>query len=66
MLKNKIVVVLLILLSLPILLPLYNPSMELGALGMILGIIGTFISPVVIFGTFGYLLVQAFRPSSQA
>lgn len=41
--------ILLVLLSLPILLHVYNPSMQLGAWGLILGVIGMTISPLILF-----------------
>ncbi len=42
--------ILLVLFSLPVLLHVYNPSMQLGGLGLLLGVIGMTISPLLIFG----------------
>ena len=61
MLKNKFVLIVIIVLSLPILLHVYNPAIEMGGFGLLLGFVGMFISPVVIFGTLFGLLVKAFR-----
>jgi hypothetical protein len=41
--------ILLVLFSLPILLHVYNPSMQLGGLGIFLGVIGMTVSPVILF-----------------
>jgi len=60
MLKSKLGLIVIILLSLPILLHVYDPSLQLGSIGLILGFIGYFISPVVIFVTLFYLLFQSF------
>ena len=61
MLKSKAGIITIILLSLPILLHVYNPSMKLGGFGLLLGGIGYFVSPIVIFGTLFYLLYQSFQ-----
>ena len=42
--------ILLVLLSLPILLHVYNPSMQLGGFGLLLGVIGMTLSPLILFG----------------
>jgi len=55
---NKIRILLVIIAGLPILLHVFNPSMELGEVGLILGFWGMFISPVVIFGFLFYLLLK--------
>ncbi len=47
--------------SLPILLPLYNPSMSLGGVGMFLGFWGLYVSPVVLFG---YLIFRLLKNRS--
>ncbi len=48
------------ILSLPILLHVYNPSMTLGPfLGFLLGYIGMTISPLILFGTLLYLIINA-------
>ena len=42
--------ILLVLFSLPALLFIYNPSMQLGGLGMLLGVIGMTLYPLLLFG----------------
>jgi hypothetical protein len=46
------------LLSLPIVLPVYNPSLQLEGLGLILGGIAMTISPLVLFGSLLYLVTR--------
>ncbi|MCB9808349.1 hypothetical protein H6770_03780 [Candidatus Peribacteria bacterium] len=46
---KKLLLTLLVLLSLPALLFIYNPSMHLGAIGLMLGAIGMTISPVILY-----------------
>lgn len=41
----------LLVFSLPILLHLYNPSMQLGGFGLLLGMIGYIVSPILLFAT---------------
>ena len=57
-LLKRILLVLLALLSLPIVLPVYNPSLQLEGLGFILGGIAMTISPVVLFGSLLYLVTR--------
>ncbi len=57
--KNTIIYILITLLSLPILLHVYNPSMELGGLGLFLGGIGYFVSPILMFGTLIWLIIKS-------
>ncbi|MGK0209160.1 MAG: hypothetical protein ACI83O_000427 [Patescibacteria group bacterium] len=45
--------------SLPILLFVFNPSLQLGGTGLLLGFIGTTISPLIIFGLLLYLIIKA-------
>ena len=52
------VLVLLVLLSVPILLPVYNPPLRLEGLGLILGAIAITISPVLLFGSLLYLVTR--------
>jgi len=59
LLKSKPALIAALVLSLPILLHVYNPSMELGALGLLLGIIGMTISPIILFGILIYLIIRA-------
>lgn len=47
---KHLLLVLAVLLSLPILLHVYNPSMQLGGFGLLLGVIGMTISPLILFG----------------
>ena len=57
-LLKRMLLVLLVLLSLPILLPVYNPSLRLEGLGFILGGIAMTLSPVVLFGSLLYLVTR--------
>lgn len=41
-------------LSLPALLFIYQPSMQLGGIGLLLGAIGMYLTPIAIFGGLGY------------
>lgn len=47
---NKLLLVLLFLLSLPVLLFIYQPAWHLGAFGLLLGFLGMTISPLVLYG----------------
>jgi hypothetical protein len=55
-LTRRVLLVLLVLLSLPILLPVYNPSLRLEWLGLVLGTIAITISPILLFGSLLYLV----------
>jgi len=55
---KRILLVLLVLLSLPILLPVYNPSLQLEGLGVILGGIAMTISPLLLFGSLLYVVTR--------
>jgi hypothetical protein len=55
---KRIFLVLLVLLSLPIVLLVYNPSLLLGGLGLVLGGIAMTISPLVLFGSLLYLVTR--------
>jgi hypothetical protein len=55
---KRIVLVLLALLSLPVLLHIYQPAMRLGAGAYALGWIGQKISPIILFGALIYLVVK--------
>ena len=57
-LLKRMLLVLLVLLSLPIVLPVYNPALRLEGLGFILGGIGMTLSPVVLFGSLFYLVTR--------
>lgn len=58
---RKVILVAAVLLSLPILLHVYNPSMQLEWLGLLLGIIGMTLSPVILFGALAYLVYNEWR-----
>jgi len=45
---KKFTVILVVLLTLPVYLFIFQPSMQLGGFGLLLGVIGTFISPLLI------------------
>ena len=44
--------------ALPILFPVFNPSAELGAIGIVIGFWGTFLSPIIIFGFLIYQILK--------
>lgn len=58
---RKLMLIAAVLLSLPILLHVYNPSMRLEWLGLPLGIIGMTLSPVLLFGALAYLVYNEWR-----
>ena len=62
--QNRIGVLLLILFSLPIFLHVYNPAMKLGGFGLLLGMIGYYISPILILLSFIYLFKQSGKGAS--
>ncbi|HUS96380.1 MAG TPA: hypothetical protein VMX97_06555 [Hyphomicrobiaceae bacterium] len=53
---RKASIILAVLLSLPALLFIYQPSMKLGGVGLLLGIIGMTISPLILFGALAYFV----------
>jgi hypothetical protein len=53
---RKAVLVLLALLSLPILLFVYQPSLQLGFWAFVLGNIGRTLSPLILFGALAYVI----------
>ena len=59
--KKALTYVLITLFSLPILLHVYNPSMKLEGLGFLLGAIGYYISPILIFGTLIYQIKKSLK-----
>lgn len=59
MTKKQVGIWLIFISALPILLLVYNPSMNLGGLGLMLGLWGTYISPIVIFGFIIYSLINS-------
>ncbi len=60
-LKSKPLLISAFILSLPILLHVYNPSMQLGAFGLLLGFIGMTISPLILFGILVYLIINSWK-----
>jgi hypothetical protein len=58
---RKALLIAAIILSLPILLHVYNPSMRLEAFGLLLGIIGMTLSPLILFGALAYLVYNEWR-----
>jgi len=60
LLKSRKIFIIAFILSLPILLHVYNPSMTLGPfLGILLGVIGWTISPLILFGILIYLIIKS-------
>jgi hypothetical protein len=55
---RRIGLVLLLLLSLPILLFVYQPSLKLGFAAYVLGTIGRTLSPLILFGALLYVIAQ--------
>lgn len=55
---RKIVLILAALLSLPILLFVYQPSLQLGYWAFVLGNIGRTLSPLILFGALVYVIVK--------
>lgn len=51
--------IVLTLLSLPILLHVYPPSLQLGGLGLVLGFVGMTISPFILFTILGRFVLKA-------
>ena len=58
---KKIFVLLVIFLTLPALLFIFSPNWQLGSLGLILGVIGNFVSPVLILYLLYYFAVGEWR-----
>ena len=58
---RKALLVLAVLLALPALLHIYNPSMRLGGFGLLLGFIGMTLSPVILFAALGYMVKKEWR-----
>lgn len=52
---NRTMILLVLIATLPMLLPLYNPAVEWGVTGMILGFWGLYISPLIILAFMGWL-----------
>lgn len=58
---RKLLVVVAVLLALPVFLFVYQPSMQLGGLGLLLGGIGMTVSPLIILFALGYLVMHEWR-----
>ena len=58
---KRLLLILLILLALPILLHVYNPSMRLGGFGIILGVIGMTISPIILFAALLFMVKKLWK-----
>jgi hypothetical protein len=58
---RKVMLVAAVLLSLPILLHVYNPSMWLEWFGLLLGVIGMTLSPLILFSALAYLVYNEWR-----
>jgi Mn2+/Fe2+ NRAMP family transporter len=55
---RKLLLIAAVLLSLPVLLHVYQPSMQLGGLGLALGVIGMTVSPVILFGALAIVVCR--------
>lgn len=58
---RKYLVAVLALLALPVFLFVYQPSLQLGGIGLALGFIGMTLSPLVILFALGYWVVQEWK-----
>jgi len=59
LLDSRPFLVVALLFSLPVLLFIYQPTLQLGAFGMLLGVIGMTLSPLFIFGILLALILRA-------
>jgi hypothetical protein len=55
---KRVVLVLLVLLSVPALLHIYQPPLRLGAALFALGWVGQTISPIILFGALAYVVIK--------
>lgn len=55
---KKILLIIIFLLTLPMLLFVYQPSWELGGFGLLLGFIGMTLSPILAYGLLIYFIVK--------
>ena len=55
---KRVILVLLVLLSLPVLLHIYQPALSLGVGIFALGWIGQKISPIILFGVLAYVVIK--------
>lgn len=58
---KKILAIAVLVLGLPGFLIIYNPSMQLGGFGLMLGMIGFTISPLVLLGALVYTTVKLWK-----
>ncbi len=58
MAMRKLVLIVLAVLSLPILLHVYQPAWKLEGWGLILGNIGMTLSPLILFGSLLYMIAK--------
>jgi len=58
---RKLLLIAAVLLSLPILLHVYQPSLRLEAFGLLLGVVGMTLSPLILFGALAYLVYSQWR-----
>ena len=58
---REVLLVLAMLVSLPILLHVYEPSMRLEWVGLLLGIVGMTLSPAILFAALGYVVYREWR-----
>jgi hypothetical protein len=63
---RKSAVIVAALLALPIFLFVYQPSWQLGGIGLILGALGMTISPLIVLGFIVYAVVHEFRRNARA
>lgn len=59
--RKRILLVLIVLLSLPILLHVYQPGIVLGAFGLMVGAIGFLLSPIILFAVLLVFVIQAWK-----
>ncbi len=57
---KRIVLILVVLLSLPVLFQLYQPIL-LGTIGLFLGAIGFFLSPIILFAVLLVFVIRAWN-----
>ena len=58
---RRVVLIAAVMLSLPLLLHVYQPSMRLEAFGLLLGVIGLTVSPLILFGALAWVVYQQWR-----
>lgn len=55
---RKAILISAVVLSLPALLFIYQPSMKLGGFGLLLGVIGMTLSPLILYAALAYLVFK--------